>query len=139
MLTQGGLAFVVCGDIMSKSKVKGHNCGGSAAILARSSKMTNNTNTMSRKERRKAEHMLNKLWDITLNNPKHGICCICGKPYNNHGNNARPFMDGRCCNECDIKYVRPYRISHYDEYQAQIEQAFKAVSENIARYGSFIR
>lgn len=94
---------------------------------------------MSRKERRKAEHMLNKLWDITLNNPKHGVCCICGKPYHNHGNNARPFMDGRCCNECDTKYVLPYRISHYDEYQAQMGQSEKRVNENIARHMSFNR
>lgn len=88
---------------------------------------------LSRRERRQAERMMNKLWDKALNNPKHGVCCICGKPYHNHGNNARPFMNGRCCDECDSKYVIPYRMLHYKEYQAQMSLSEAEVTWNLEK------
>lgn len=29
-------------------------------------------------------------------------CCICGKPYTGHGNNAEPLREnGRCCDRCN--------------------------------------
>lgn len=40
---------------------------------------------------------------------KH-ICSICGKEYVGYGNNAQPVNDGRCCDECNLKIVVPYRI-----------------------------
>ena len=88
----------------------------------------------SRRERREAERMMQKMWDIAMNNPKHGVCCICGKPYHNHGNNARPFMNGRCCDECDSKYVIPYRISNHEEYMAQMPLTIEEIRYNIARH-----
>ena len=41
------------------------------------------------------------------------ICCICKKPYDGYGNNAEPFMSGRCCDKCNDYYVIPYRILGY--------------------------
>lgn len=38
------------------------------------------------------------------------ICCICGRPYKDYGNNAWPVKDGRCCNECNSNAVIPTRI-----------------------------
>ena len=119
---------------MNTTNNKGQTIGGSADILARYSRMNDNNNTISRTERRRIEREMNKLWDVALNNPKYGICCICGKPYNNHGNNARPFKDGRCCNECDNKYVIPYRAAHYDEYVAQWHLSEEEAHYNIRRF-----
>lgn len=45
-----------------------------------------------------------------LNNGKNGICCICGANYDNYGNNARPYKDGRCCDACNLHFVIPVRI-----------------------------
>lgn len=48
--------------------------------------------------------------------PTH--CCICGKPFkfNNGGHNARPYKEGICCYNCNIRVVIPYRIKHmYDK------------------------
>jgi len=43
------------------------------------------------------------------------ICSICKKPIPHkgswrHGNSAEPVNNGRCCDECDFKYVIPERI-----------------------------
>ena len=50
-------------------------------------------------------------------------CCICddkidlhlhpvtGKVYWDQGNNAAPIKDGRCCDDCNDKYVIPERIA----------------------------
>lgn len=38
-------------------------------------------------------------------------CCICGKKIDGYGNNPYPYKEeGRCCKECNIKYVIPARI-----------------------------
>ena len=43
-------------------------------------------------------------------NEKH-TCCICGKEFVGLGNNPQPiYEEGRCCDECDTKYVLPSRI-----------------------------
>ena len=55
------------------------------------------------------ETLINKMYDKTMHNNKNGVCCICGKPYHNYGNNAKPFRDGHCCNDCNQKYVLPAR------------------------------
>ena len=39
-----------------------------------------------------------------------GKCCLCGKEYNHFGNNTLPIKDGRCCDECDLRFVVPIRI-----------------------------
>lgn len=44
-----------------------------------------------------------------MTDEKH-ICSICGKEYVGYGNNAQPVNDGRCCDECNLETVVPYRI-----------------------------
>jgi len=41
---------------------------------------------------------------------KKHICSITGKPYEGYGNNAYPFP-GRCCDEANLKYVIPARLT----------------------------
>ena len=46
----------------------------------------------------KAENVIpeiNTIWDMLLGNDKEGTCCICGKHYDNYGNNAKPYKEGR--------------------------------------------
>ena len=45
-----------------------------------------------------------------MNNNKTQKCSICGKSYKGYGNNAFPIDWGRCCNECNDKFVIPLRI-----------------------------
>lgn len=40
-------------------------------------------------------------------------CCICGNDKPN--NNAAPYADGYCCDECNSKYVIPARIEKFFE------------------------
>lgn len=45
-------------------------------------------------------------------NDKH-ICCICGKEFEEYGNNpepVKPFDEGTCCDECNDNVVIPKRI-----------------------------
>lgn len=37
-------------------------------------------------------------------------CCICNKPFDGLGNNARPIMLGTCCDKCNASYVVPARL-----------------------------
>ena len=39
------------------------------------------------------------------------VCCICGEEYTGYGNNAEPYKEGRCCDECNMKFVIPYRLN----------------------------
>ena len=51
---------------------------------------------------------------------KQGKCCICGKTYDYYGNNPRPVKkNGRCCDECNKKYVIPWRLYEYYYYKEQ--------------------
>ena len=39
------------------------------------------------------------------------ICCICGKPFKEWGNNPWPVkQEGQCCNECNRNVVLPARV-----------------------------
>ena len=39
------------------------------------------------------------------------VCCICGKEFNEWGNNPWPIKnDGVCCDECNMRYVVPERL-----------------------------
>ena len=44
---------------------------------------------------------LNIIFDMMLHNDKEGTCCICGKHYDDYGNNAMPLVKGRCCGDCE--------------------------------------
>lgn len=39
-----------------------------------------------------------------------GICVLCGKQYQEHGNNAEPLARGFCCNDCNRRRVVPTRV-----------------------------
>ena len=44
-----------------------------------------------------------------------GKCCICGGKYEHYGNNPEPLVSsivgsGRCCDECNLNLVVPFRI-----------------------------
>lgn len=45
-----------------------------------------------------------------MNKYKVQKCAICGKMYKGYGNNAFPIDLGRCCNECNDKFVIPLRV-----------------------------
>lgn len=39
-------------------------------------------------------------------------CCFCNKEIDEkYSNNAEPLSSGRCCSECNLKKVVPYRLS----------------------------
>ena len=38
------------------------------------------------------------------------ICSICGKTFEEYGNNARPINDGVCCDKCNLEIVVSRRI-----------------------------
>ena len=42
--------------------------------------------------------------------PEKKICCICGEEYTGYGNNAEPYKEGYCCDECNRKFVIPSRL-----------------------------
>ena len=46
---------------------------------------------------------------------KRKKCSICGKKYDEYGNNAQPVNDGRCCNYCNENVVIPARIYQWKE------------------------
>lgn len=57
-------------------------------------------------------------------------CCICGKDFNEWGNNPWPFIGETCCNVCDLRYVIPARIMRLQEnvltkYHAQLLMAIQ--------------
>jgi hypothetical protein len=37
-------------------------------------------------------------------------CCICRKGIFKYPHNANPLLDGPCCEDCNIKFVTPYRM-----------------------------
>jgi len=59
-----------------------------------------------------------------------GICSICEGQYIEYGNNAYPFA-GRCCHDCDNRFVIPARIMQISA-DAQYELA---ILQQVARLG----
>lgn len=67
------------------------------------------------------------------------VCCICGEEYTGYGNNAEPYKEGRCCDECNRKFVIPSRLnklrSAKNESLKLTEEELKAwCSDNDANY-----
>ena len=53
-----------------------------------------------------------------LTEAKENLCCICGEPIEDYGNNPEPFMDadkGQCCDGCNLKFVIPMRFDQMRE------------------------
>ena len=72
--------------------------------------------------------------DNIKNNKK--ICCICGKEYTGYGNNAEPYKEGRCCDDCNEKFVIPDRLKNSKNESLKLtEEELKAwCSDNDANY-----
>ena len=47
-------------------------------------------------------------------------CVICKEPYFGMGHNARPVMDGRCCDDCNLRVVMMYRLQDHGESVLQV-------------------
>lgn len=52
-------------------------------------------------------------------------CCLCGDELKvealsgwDSGNNAQPVMEGRCCDECNMRVVIPRRFNEAREWEA---------------------
>ena len=52
--------------------------------------------------------------------PEKKICCICGEEYTGYGNNAEPYKEGYCCDECNKKFVIPSRLN-----QESVNEGYK--------------
>ena len=50
------------------------------------------------------------------------LCCLCGKEFEGHGNNAMPLMAGKCCDECNHKVIvaRIQEMSGCKEYLPRV-------------------
>jgi len=48
-------------------------------------------------------------------------CVICFKAFDEFGNNAEPVTHGRCCNECNDRFVIPARIRAMRETRLEDE------------------
>lgn len=51
-------------------------------------------------------------------------CCLCGDELMvearsgwDKGNNAQPVMEGRCCDECNMRVVIPRRFNEAREWE----------------------
>lgn len=58
------------------------------------------------------------------------ICSICGDAFLGYGNNAQPVNDGRCCDECNIETVIPYRIYFMKKEDRENEKNTTSCNEN---------
>ena len=51
------------------------------------------------------------------------ICCICGEEYEGYGNNAEPYKEGRCCDECNKKFVIPDRTARMNNSNESLTES----------------
>lgn len=57
--------------------------------------------------------MMDAYLDATLGNEKEGTCRMCGKHYDNYGNNAYPIVvDEKCCDDCNMLVAEMYWWIH---------------------------
>ena len=70
-----------------------------------------------------------KIGRTVVEPPDMPRCSICGDAYIDHGNNADPFP-GRCCTDCDNRFVIPARILGIGP-----DSAYIAVLTRIAQLG----
>ena len=51
--------------------------------------------------------------NIKIMGPSDQVCVLCGKTFDEFGNNPEPLADiksGDCCNDCNITKVMPARF-----------------------------
>ena len=58
-------------------------------------------------------------------------CCICRETYRGFGNNAQPYRDGRCCDDCNTRYVLKARMADFELDYNPVGAIFKQ-AENFA-------
>jgi hypothetical protein len=59
--------------------------------------------------------MMDAYLDATLGNEKEGTCRMCGKHYDNYGNNAYPIVvDEKCCDDCNMLVAEMYWWIHWN-------------------------
>ena len=51
---------------------------------------------------------------------KKQTCIICKKQFEGYENNARPFKEGICCNECNQSTVIPSRLARLREQNIKV-------------------
>ena len=51
-------------------------------------------------------------------------CCICGKEFEGYGNNPGPYKyEGECCDDCNMQYVIPMRLSLMQDRKSAEEKS----------------
>lgn len=59
--------------------------------------------------------MMDAYLDATSGNEKEGTCRMCGKHYDNYGNNAYPIVvDEKCCDDCNMLVAEMYWWIHWN-------------------------
>ena len=48
-------------------------------------------------------------------------CSICGKPFEEKGNNAEPVNNGQCCDMCNFSIVIPRRLQEYKNMKERLK------------------
>jgi hypothetical protein len=61
------------------------------------------------------------LVDSRKASPSADQCSLCGEEYTNFGHNAWPFP-GRCCDDCNERYVNPARLTRFRKWVARSER-----------------
>lgn len=57
-------------------------------------------------------------------------CVICGEEFEGYGNNAAPYAEGICCDECNALYVIPARIELMQKGKGATAEPIEAESVN---------
>lgn len=52
-------------------------------------------------------------------------CCFCKKNYFGYGHNAEPIMKGKCCEDCNDKWVLPVRFVEFMREQRKKQRGKK--------------
>ena len=56
------------------------------------------------------------------------VCSLCGKPYSGFGNNGKPLIDGRVCDECN-RFVVLYRLKLVQDKKMPKMRSFQFAGE----------
>jgi DNA-directed RNA polymerase subunit RPC12/RpoP len=46
-------------------------------------------------------------------------CVLCKKIYEGYGNNAEPITKGQCCDECNRRFIIPFRFVFFRHIEPQ--------------------
>jgi hypothetical protein len=64
-------------------------------------------------------------FDSGAASPGRHQCSICLADYVGFGHNAWPFL-GRCCDDCNGRYVDPVRLARFRKWAARSERRHPA-------------